>query len=211
VTSPDIVSPIVTKDYRGKRALDVLITLVTSPFWVPIGIACGALVRLDSPGPIFFRQKRVGRSGTTFEVVKFRSMIHDAQSNPVIPDQHRITRFGRVLRRLSLDELPQLLNVLRGEMSLVGPRPTLEYQVERQDERQRRRLWVRPGITGLAQLNGRNNISWAARIEWDLEYVQRQSPWLDIKLMLLTPLTVFTGRGISGHPTDDPLVVDPPP
>lgn len=211
MTSPDIVSPIVTKDYRGKRALDVLITLVTSPFWVPIGIACGALVRLDSPGPIFFRQKRVGRSGTTFEVVKFRSMIHDAQSNPVIPDQHRITRFGRVLRRLSLDELPQLLNVLRGEMSLVGPRPTLEYQVERQDERQRRRLWVRPGITGLAQLNGRNNISWAARIEWDLEYVQRQSPWLDIKLMLLTPLTVFTGRGISGHPTDDPLVVDPPP
>jgi lipopolysaccharide/colanic/teichoic acid biosynthesis glycosyltransferase len=197
-------------DYRGKRALDVLLTVASSPLWVPVGLVCAALVRLDSPGPILFRQKRVGRSGIDFEVLKFRSMIDHPQGNPVIPDQGRITRVGRALRRLSLDELPQLLNVLRGEMSLVGPRPTLEYQVERYDERQRQRLAVRPGLTGLAQLNGRNSISWAERIEWDVDYVKRQSVWLDLRLLVSTPVKVLTGRGLSGHPTDDPLSVPPP-
>jgi len=201
---------LVTKEYRGKRVLDVLLTLVSSPLWIPIGLVCGALIRLDSPGPILFRQQRVGRAGTTFEVLKFRSMIHDPGGNPIIPDPLRITRTGRVLRRLSLDELPQLLNVLRGEMSIVGPRPTLQYQVDRYDDRQRQRLAVRPGLTGLAQLKGRNVISWGDRIEWDLEYISKQSPWLDLKLLALTPLTVLRGRGISGHPTDDPLVVQPP-
>jgi lipopolysaccharide/colanic/teichoic acid biosynthesis glycosyltransferase len=203
--------PITTvKNYRGKRVLDVLLTLASSPLWISIGIVCAALIRLDSSGPILFRQMRVGRAGSSFEVLKFRSMIHDQQSNPVIPDRRRITRVGRALRRLSLDELPQVLNVLRGEMSLVGPRPTLGYQIERYDDRQRQRLAVRPGLTGLAQLNGRNSISWAARIEWDLEYVKRQSPWLDLKLLILTPATVLTGRGLSGHPPDDPLVLRPP-
>jgi len=198
------------RDYRGKRALDLVLTLASAPVWMPIGIACAALIRLDSPGPVLFRQKRAGRSGSTFEVLKFRSMIDDAEGNPVIPDQRRITRVGQALRRWSLDELPQLLNVLRGEMSLVGPRPTLEYQVERYDERQRQRLAVRPGLTGLAQLNGRNSISWAERIEWDIDYVKRQSMWLDLRLLVSTPFTVLTGRGISGHPTDDPLSVSPP-
>jgi sugar transferase EpsL len=203
--------PIITvKDYRGKRVLDVLLTLASSPLWIPIGIVCAALIRLDSSGPILFRQMRVGRAGSSFEVLKFRSMIHDQQGNPVIPDRSRITRVGRALRRLSLDELPQVLNILRGEMSLVGPRPTLEYQIGRYDERQRQRLAVRPGLTGLAQLNGRNSISWAARIELDIEYVQRQSPWFDLKLLALTPATVLTGRGISGHSKDDPLAVPPP-
>jgi lipopolysaccharide/colanic/teichoic acid biosynthesis glycosyltransferase len=137
-------------------------------------------------------------------------MLHDPRGNPAFPDQGRVTRAGRALRRLSLDELPQLLNVLRGDMSLVGPRPTLEYQVERYNERQKQRLVVRPGLTGLAQLNGRNSISWAERIEWDIDYVKRQSLWLDLRLLVSTPLTVLTGRGVSGHPTDDPLAVLPP-
>jgi len=137
-------------------------------------------------------------------------MIDDPKGNPVIPDQSRVTRVGHVLRRFSLDELPQLLNVLRGDMSLVGPRPALEYQVERLDERQRERSTVRPGLTGLAQLNGRNTIAWAERIEWDIDYVNRQSPWLDLKLLVSTPFIVLSGRGISGHPADDPLVVNPP-
>ncbi len=199
-----------SRDYHGKRALDLALTLASAPLWMPIAIVCAALVRLDSPGPVLFRQIRIGRSGIPFEVMKFRSMVNHPQGNPVIPDQRRITRVGSALRRLSLDELPQLLNVLRGEMSLVGPRPTLEYQVERYDARQRERLAIRPGLTGLAQLNGRNSISWAARIEWDIEYVRRQSIWLDLKLLVSTPLTVLSGRGISGHPTDDPLTAQPP-
>ena len=198
-------------EYRGKRALDILLTIASAPAWIPVCIVCAAVVRVDSPGPILFRQKRVGRAGATFQVLKFRSMVDDPRGNPVIPDETRVTRVGRHLRRWSLDELPQLLNVLRGEMSLVGPRPTLEYQVERYDERQRQRLAVRPGLTGLAQLSGRNSLSWTARIERDLEYIQRQSLWFDLRLLLLTPAALLTGRGISGHSKDDPLAIHPPP
>lgn len=198
-------------EYRGKRALDILLTIASAPAWIPVCIVCAAVVRVDSPGPILFRQRRVGRAGTSFQVLKFRSMIDDPAGNPVIPDETRVTRVGRHLRRWSLDELPQLLNVLRGEMSLVGPRPTLEYQVERYDERQRKRLTVRPGVTGLAQVSGRNSLSWTARIERDLEYIQRQSLWFDLRLLLLTPAALLTGRGISGHSKDDPLAIHPPP
>ena len=197
-------------EYRGKRALDLVLTVATAPAWVPVCIVCAALIRVDSPGPILFRQTRVGRAGQKFRVFKFRTMVDDPRGNPIIPDESRITRVGRALRRLSLDELPQLLNVLRGEMSLVGPRPTLEYQVERQDENQRKRLGVRPGLTGLAQLNGRNNIAWADRIQMDLEYMRRQSPWLDLQLLAKTPVAVLSARGVSGHPIDDPLVMPPP-
>lgn len=197
-------------EYRGKRVLDILLTLASAPVWIPVCIVCAVVIRVDSPGPILFRQRRVGRAGASFDVLKFRSMVDDPKGNPIIPDEKRVTRVGRVLRRWSLDELPQLLSVLRGEMSLVGPRPTLEYQVERYDERQRQRLAVRPGLTGLAQLNGRNSISWTARIQWDLEYIQRQSPWFDLQLLALTPVAVLTGRGISGHSRDDPLAMPPP-
>lgn len=196
-------------EYRGKRALDIFLTLASAPVWIPVCMACAIIIRVDSPGPILFRQERVGRAGATFDVLKFRSMVDDPRGNPVIPDQRQVTRFGRVLRRWSLDELPQLLNVLHGEMSLVGPRPTLEYQVERYDERQRQRLAVRPGLTGLAQLSGRNSIPWTERIRWDLEYIQRQSPWFDLKLLALTPVAVLTGRGVSGQPGDDPLARPP--
>jgi lipopolysaccharide/colanic/teichoic acid biosynthesis glycosyltransferase len=211
VTELDSREIVTVVEYRGKRALDMLLTLASAPVWIPICIVCAVLIRIDSPGPILFRQSRVGRAGTSFEILKFRSMIDDPKGNPLIPDQKRVTRIGRVLRRWSLDELPQLLNVLRGEMSLVGPRPTLPYQVERYDDRQRRRLAVRPGLTGLAQLNGRNTISWTKRIEWDLEYIGRQSAWFDMRLLALTPMTVLTARGISGHSKDDPLATPPPP
>jgi len=168
-----------------------------------VGAVCAVAVRVTSPGPVLFRQERIGREGVPFVVLKFRTMV--AGDNPVFPDASRITSAGRVLRRLSLDELPQLVNVALGEMSIVGPRPTLAYQVERYDDRQRRRLAVRPGLTGLAQVNGRNAISWPARIEWDLSYVDRQSPVLDLRLVLATVTTVVTGHGAEGHPTDDPL------
>ncbi len=141
--------------------------------------------------------------GRPFLVWKFRTMV--AGDNPIFPDASRITPVGRVLRRLSLDELPQLLNVAAGDMSVVGPRPTLAYQVERYDEFQRRRLDVRPGLTGLAQVNGRNSLTWARRIEFDVEYVETQSAGLDLRIVLRTVRTMLSGEGVEGHPEDDPL------
>ena len=142
-------------------------------------------------------------NGEPFEVLKFRTMLDGP--NPIFPDATRITRVGRILRRLSLDELPQLINVARGEMSVVGPRPTLAYQVERYDEHQLRRLAVRPGLTGRAQVSGRNSLPWAERIDLDVEYVESQSPVEDLRLVLRTVTTILTGDGVEGHPTDDPL------
>lgn len=204
---PDLVAH--PREYRGKRALDLIITLATAPIWLSVSGICAALIRADSVGPVLFKQQRVGRGGELFELYKFRSMVDDPAGNPVFPDDRRITRVGRILRRWSLDELPQLFNVIRGEMSLVGPRPTLEYQVERYDERQRGRLAARPGLTGLAQQKGRNALLWSDRIELDLEYIQRQSLGLDLALLLKTPLTVIAARGVSGHPIDDPLAIPP--
>jgi lipopolysaccharide/colanic/teichoic acid biosynthesis glycosyltransferase len=125
--------------------------------------------------------------------------------NPIFPDATRITGVGRVLRRFSLDELPQLVNVAKGDMSVVGPRPTLAYQVERYDEFQRRRLAVRPGLTGWAQVNGRNSLDWPTRIRLDVEYVERQSPATDLRIIARTLQTMLSGEGVEGHPTDDPL------
>lgn len=141
--------------------------------------------------------------GAPFMVWKFRTMV--AGDNPIFPDASRITSAGRWLRRLSLDELPQLINVAVGEMSIVGPRPTLAYQVERYDEHQRRRLAVRPGLTGLAQVSGRNALSWTERIDLDVRYVEIQSLRTDLGLIARTAGTVLSGEGIDGHPTDDPL------
>jgi lipopolysaccharide/colanic/teichoic acid biosynthesis glycosyltransferase len=129
----------------------------------------------------------------------------DRPDNPLFPDRDRITGVGRLLRRFSLDELPQLLNVVNGEMSIVGPRPTLAYQVARYDDRQRGRLTVRPGVTGLAQVRGRNAMPWAERIELDLEYVRTQSLWRDVQILWWTLAAVIRGAGVEGHPTDDPL------
>jgi lipopolysaccharide/colanic/teichoic acid biosynthesis glycosyltransferase len=196
--------------YRGQRLFDLAMVAAAAIPAAVIGAVCAAAIKRTSPGPIFFRQERAGLHGRLFRVVKFRTMVDDPDGNPLFPDDDRITSAGRWLRRLSLDELPQLVNVAVGQMSIVGPRPTQPYQVERNTAEQRRRLDVRPGLTGLAQIKGRNAILWADRIEHDLEYVDRQSLWFDISLVLRTIPAVLGGGGIEGHPTDDPLaVLDP--
>jgi lipopolysaccharide/colanic/teichoic acid biosynthesis glycosyltransferase len=186
------------------RAADVAIAgtalLVASPV---LGLAALA-VKLGGRGPVLYRQTRVGKDGVDFELVKLRTMVVGAETQgagfAVDKGDARITRAGRVLRRLSLDELPQLWNVIRGDMSVIGPRPTLRYQVERYDARQRRRLDVKPGITGWAQVNGRASLPWADRIELDVWYVEHRSPWLDLKILAKTPLALFSGtyKGATG-------------
>ena len=174
--------------------------LVTSPL---LGLAALA-VKLEDHGPVFYHQLRVGKDGRDFELLKLRTMVVDAERQgagyAVDRDDPRITRAGRVLRRLSIDELPQLWNVLRGEMSLVGPRPTLRYQVDRYDERQRSRLDVKPGLTGWAQVNGRAALPWDERIELDLWYVEHRSTRLDLKILVRTPVALFRGtyKGATG-------------
>ncbi len=173
---------------------------MTSPL---LGLAALA-VKLEDGGPVFYRQLRVGKNGRDFELLKLRTMVVDAELKgagyAVDRDDPRITRAGRVLRRLSIDELPQLWNVLRGDMSLVGPRPTLRYQVDRYDDRQRHRLDVKPGLTGWAQVNGRAALPWDERIELDLWYVEHRSTWIDLKILALTPFALFRGtyRGATG-------------
>ncbi len=167
--------------------------LVASP-----ALALAALgIKLEDRGPILYRQRRVGLRGEEFELLKLRTMVVGAESKgagyAVDRGDPRITRVGRLLRRLSLDELPQLWNVVRGEMSLVGPRPTLRYQVERYTERQRRRLDVKPGITGWAQVHGRAALPWEERIELDVWYVEHRTPLLDLKILAKTPLALFRG------------------
>ena len=190
--------------YRLKRVVDLaVLALVAIPAGA-LGLASALAVRLTSPGPIFFRQPRMGMNGVEFECLKFRTMLHG--DNPLIPDASRITKVGGVLRRFSLDELPQLINVARGEMSVVGPRPMLPFQGERCDERQQGRFAVRPGLTGLAQVNGRNALSWPERIDLDLDYVARQSVALDVRLIVATPAALVSGDGVEGHAADDPFV-----
>ena len=161
-------------------------------------LALAALaVKLDGRGPVLYRQTRVGKDGRDFELLKLRTMVVGAETlgagYAVNKGDPRITRVGRFLRRASLDELPQLWNVVRGDMSLIGPRPTLRYQVEQYDERQRHRLDVKPGITGWAQIHGRARLSWAERIDLDLWYVEHRSALVDLKILLRTPFALFGG------------------
>ena len=174
--------------------------LVASPM-----LALAALVvKLGGRGPVLYRQVRVGKDGADFELLKLRTMVVGAETQgagyAVEKGDARITRAGRVLRRLSLDELPQLWNVIRGEMSVIGPRSTLRYQVDKYDERQRRRLDVKPGITGWAQIHGRATLPWDERIELDVWYVEHRSPWVDLKILARTPLALFGGtyKGATG-------------
>ena len=186
------------------RSLDLLIAgsvlAVTSPL-----LALSALaVKLEDGGPVLFKQTRVGKDGVDFELLKLRTMIVDAESKgagfAVDKGDTRITAVGRFLRRTSLDELPQLWNVVRGDMSVIGPRPTLRYQVEQYTPHQRRRLEVKPGITGWAQIHGRAALPWAERIELDVWYVEHRTPRLDLKILLRTPLALFGGtyKGATG-------------
>lgn len=191
--------------YRGKRVLDLTLLAVLSVPASVIGAACAVAIKLESPGPVFFRQERVGLRGGSFEVYKFRTMIDNPDGNPLFPDATVVTKVGKLLRRLSLDELPQLIDVFRGEMSVVGPRPTLRYQVEQYDDFQRRRLDVRPGLTGLAQINGRNALLWEDRIVWDVKYVDEASLRLDLKILARSIKVVLLGEGVHGHPKNDEI------
>jgi lipopolysaccharide/colanic/teichoic acid biosynthesis glycosyltransferase len=188
----------------GSRVRDVVVAGVGLVLTAP-ALALAALgIKLEDRGPVLYRQQRVGQHGRDFELLKLRTMVVGAERKgagfAVDRGDPRITRVGRVLRRLSVDELPQLVNVLRGEMSLVGPRPTLRYQVDQYDERQRRRLDVKPGITGWAQVHGRAALPWHERIELDLWYVEHRSALLDLKILLRTPRALFGGtyKGQSG-------------
>jgi lipopolysaccharide/colanic/teichoic acid biosynthesis glycosyltransferase len=161
-------------------------------------LAAAALaIKLEDRGPILYRQRRVGLHGEEFELLKLRTMVVGAETQgagfAVNRGDERITRVGRVLRRLSFDELPQLWNVVRGDMSVIGPRPTLRYQVDQYTERQRRRLDVKPGLTGWAQIHGRAALPWEERIELDVWYVENRSPALDLRILLRTPLALLGG------------------
>ncbi|MGQ9498492.1 MAG: sugar transferase [Desulfotomaculales bacterium] len=187
-----------------KRAIDIAVSLAGLALCTPLFLVVAVLIKLDSPGPVFFRQERIGKGGRPFYPFKFRTMVQDAERmglryNTAVDDP-RITRVGRVLRNCGVDELPQLINVLKGEMSLVGPRPTLRYQVEKYDAFQRRRLEVKPGITGWALVNGRNRLSWEERIKLDVWYVDNWSLWLDVKILLKTLWVVLvTHEGVYGE------------
>ena len=188
-----------------KRALDVVISLMLIIALAPVWLLAALAVRLSSPGPIIFRQTRGGLHGRPFESLKFRTMradhVHDP--NEIVPLTHpAVTPVGAVLRRLKIDELPQLWNVLRGEMSLVGPRPTIMEQVRAYDDFQRRRLEVRPGITGLAQVNGNAEIPWDERIRYDVYYVDHMNFALDLAILARTLLIVILGEQRFTRPFD---------
>jgi lipopolysaccharide/colanic/teichoic acid biosynthesis glycosyltransferase len=183
-----------------KRALDLAIAVPASLISAPVVALLALLIRLESPGHPIYRQTRSGKDGTQFSIYKLRTMVAGAEftgAGLAIQDgDERITRLGRFLRRTSLDELPNLYNVLRGEMSIVGPRPTLPVQVDQYNDRQRGRLVVKPGITGWAQVNGRASLPWDERIELDIWYVQHRSLALDLKIIGRSVRMVVTGHGL---------------
>lgn len=183
-----------------KRFIDLIAALFGLIVLLPVLLIVAALIRLKLGSPIFFRQTRPGLHGKSFEMVKFRTMLDavDKQGNP-LPDDQRMTSFGQFLRATSLDELPELWNVLKGDMSLVGPRPLLMEYLPLYSQEQYRRHKVRPGVTGWAQINGRNALGWEEKFKLDVWYVDNQSFWLDIKVLLLTVKKVVVRDGISGE------------
>jgi lipopolysaccharide/colanic/teichoic acid biosynthesis glycosyltransferase len=225
VSVPSLVIP--AKQSRlyeiAKRVLDVVIVLVVLVLFAPLWIAITVLIRLTSPGPALYCQRRVvGKGGREFTVYKFRTMYHDNDDTmhkhaiirfldgqpldtvnkngiekPVYKLAHdpRITPFGGLLRKTGLDEVPQFLNVIKGNMSVVGPRPPLHYEYERYTERHKRRMEVLPGITGWYQVKERSQVAFEEMVDLDLEYIQNRSLWLDLKIMLLTPWVMITGKG----------------
>jgi len=179
------------------RALDSVTAAFALAVTSPLLAASALAIKLEDGGPVLFRQTRVGKDGHDFELLKLRTMVVGSERQgagyAVAAGDSRITRAGRILRKTSIDELPQLWNVVRGEMSLIGPRPTLRYQVEKYTARQRKRLDVRPGLTGWAQIHGRATLPWDDRIELDVWYVEHRSPRVDLKIVLRTPLALFGG------------------
>jgi len=199
-----------------RRVTDIAVALVVAVLTLPLALLAAGAVRLSMGSPVLFRQQRSGYRGREFTIVKFRTMRaarYEGES-----DLGRDTPVGRLLRGLSLDEIPQLWNVLRGDMSLIGPRPTLPEQVRCYDQRQRGRLAVRPGITGWAQVNGRNSISWPERITLDLWYIEHRSVWLDLRILWLTVVNVIRPHGVTaaggvnpGFPQPAPVLEEPVP
>jgi lipopolysaccharide/colanic/teichoic acid biosynthesis glycosyltransferase len=183
-----------------KRLLDLVIAAVGAVLTAPVVAVIALAIRIESPGHPIYRQTRVGKDGELFSIYKLRTMVRGAEFTgaglAIQEGDDRITRIGTWLRRYSLDELPNLWNVLRGDMSIVGPRPTIQVQVEQYTERQRRRLDVKPGITGWAQVHGRASLPWAERIELDIWYVEHQSLWLDLRILARTVRLVLDGQGI---------------
>jgi len=186
-----------------KRAFDIIasFTLIVLLIAIPVFIVVPILIRLTSKGPAVFTQERVGKNGKIFKIYKFRTMripedSLDENGNQ-LPPKERITKVGRFLRKTSIDELMQLFNILGGSMSFVGPRPTLPYQTERYTEEQKKRHDMRPGVTGWAQVNGRNDLTWTEKIEYDVEYIEKFSLWFDIKIFFRTVGVVFGMKGIA--------------
>jgi lipopolysaccharide/colanic/teichoic acid biosynthesis glycosyltransferase len=192
--SAAIIPPVI------RRTLDILGSAIALVVTAPLLAAAMIAIRLESPGPVVYRQRRAGLDGRPFDVLKLRTMVDGAEhigaGLAIDAGDARVTRVGALLRRTSLDELPNLLNVLRGEMSLIGPRPTLPVQVAQYTPRQRGRLRVRPGITGWAQVNGRASLPWSERIELDLYYVEHRSLALDLRILWRTPALVLGGSGL---------------
>jgi lipopolysaccharide/colanic/teichoic acid biosynthesis glycosyltransferase len=184
------------------RGLDVVIAALGLLLTAPLVALAAVAIRVETRGSALYRQRRVGRAGDLFEMYKLRTMVTGSDPTPaetwepLLEGDPRVTRVGAVLRRASLDEIPNLLNVIRGEMAIVGPRPTIEAQVEQYTPRQRRRLEVRPGITGWAQVNGRASLTWKERIELDVWYVENRSLSLDLRILARTARLILTGRGL---------------
>jgi len=198
-----------TSQRPWKRLFDLGVATTAVAVLLPLLVLISIAVRLSSPGPIFFHQIRSGMGGRPFRVMKFRTMTADTRTVPgheTLADDSHITAVGRVLRRSGLDELPQLFNVLAGQMSIVGPRPLLQWENDACDARQRKRLEVRPGLTGLSQVMGRNRIPWEQRVEWDVRYVEHQSLWLDLKICLKTVPIVLFGRDAYPPPESGGIV-----
>ncbi len=180
-----------------KRIFDVLFCIICLLAFSPFFILIALITKITMPGPLFFLQKRIGKNGKTFYIYKFRTMKVDKEAeekHDTSKDQFRVTSWGKFMRRTKIDELPQLLNVLKGEMSLVGPRPTFEEQAKYYNERQKRRLIMRPGMTGLAQVNGNIALTWEERIEYDIYYIEKFSVFLDVVILLKTMAVVLFGE-----------------
>ena len=210
--APPIPVPSAPATSRAKRALDLALVLATAPVTLSLGLLTALVVKVTSPGPVLFGHQRVGLGGERFTMYKFRTMHRDAerllQQDPALWNDYvangykvpaeldrRITPVGRFLRRSSLDELPQIVNVLRGEMSLVGPRPVVPEEVENYGDRRAIYLSVRPGITGAWQVNGRSTIDYPDRVDIDADYVRAWNVWLDVKILVKTPFAVLSTRG----------------
>lgn len=194
-----------------KRIFDFFISLIGLIVLFPLFLIIVVLIKLDSLGPVFFKQERIGRNGKPFYPFKFRTMVRGAVNKglgyTVSENDERITKIGKFLRKWGIDEFPQLINVLKGEMSLVGPRPTFRYQVEKYNDFEKKRLLVKPGLAGWALIHGRNSLSWEDRIKYDVWYVEHWSLWLDIKIIFKTFYLIFIKQeGVYGkNGVNDPF------